>query len=246
MNCHLSGEAGYGHNTVTEANSPHTMVALSLLAAANRRRPQRSNIIYIMSDDHDDDAISAYNPVSFPPYRPFGQEALFTQAFVGNSILFPAWATLLTGQHSHKNRVKDNALRLFAFRGRLPDGDHRNGTCLPAGFDFWKILPTRGLYYSPDDHHAGRYHHGSGLCRNPDHAMRSTGWITGILPNPLTYPVSPQSASPPVCTALKWLEKFRRTPVSRTGNTLPRYRQARRHLAHPNRASVSVMRLSPT
>ena len=33
---------------------------------------------------------------------------LFTNCFVGNSICSPVRATVLTGQHSHLNGIKDN------------------------------------------------------------------------------------------------------------------------------------------
>ena len=71
----------------------------------------RPNIIYIMSDDHDADAISTYNKklISTPNIDRIANEGiLFNKCFVGNSICSPARATLLTGQHSHKNGVKDN------------------------------------------------------------------------------------------------------------------------------------------
>ena len=88
-----------------------------LLFSVNTFGQQRPNIIYIMSDDHDADAISAYNKklISTPNIdRIARQGILFTRCFVGNSICSPARATLLTGQHSHKNGVKDNFTRFFS------------------------------------------------------------------------------------------------------------------------------------
>lgn len=136
---------------------------LFLLAAQTAGAQQRPNIIYIMSDDHDDDAISAYNRrfISTPSIDRLAKEGmLFTQAFVGNSICSPARATLLTGQHSHKNGVKDNFTRFDSSRTTIAHLLHEAGyqTAIigkwhlhsyPAGFDFWKILPGQGLYYSP-------------------------------------------------------------------------------------------------
>jgi len=63
---------------------------------------QKPNVIYIMSDDHDNDAISAYNKkfISTPNIDRLAKEGMkFNKAFVGNSICSPARATLLTGQH---------------------------------------------------------------------------------------------------------------------------------------------------
>lgn len=123
---------------------------------------QRPNIIYIMSDDHDNDAISAYNKqfIRTPHIDRLAREGmLFTKAFVGNSICAPARATLLTGQHSHKNGVKDNNTPFDGSRPNLPKLLQQGGyqTALigkwhlivyPTGFDYWRILPGMGQYFN--------------------------------------------------------------------------------------------------
>ena len=122
---------------------------------------QRPNIIYIMSDDHDADAISAYNKqfIQTPNIDRLAKEGMrFTKAFVGNSICAPARATLLTGQHSHKNGIKDNFTAFDSSRNTFPKLLQPAGyqTALigkwhlrsyPAGFDYWRILPGMGQYY---------------------------------------------------------------------------------------------------
>lgn len=122
---------------------------------------QRPNIIYIMSDDHDADAISAYNKqfIQTPNIDRLAKEGMrFTKAFVGNSICAPARATLLTGQHSHKNGIKDNFTSFDSSRNTFPKLLQQEGyqTALvgkwhlrsyPAGFDYWRILPGMGQYY---------------------------------------------------------------------------------------------------
>jgi arylsulfatase A-like enzyme len=134
-----------------------------LLFSANAFAQQRPNIIYIMSDDHDADAISAYNKklTSTPNIdRIANKGILFNRCFVGNSICSPARATLLTGQHSHKNGVKDNFTRFDSSKITMPKLLQQNGyqTAIvgkwhlhsyPTGFDYWKILPGQGLYYEP-------------------------------------------------------------------------------------------------
>ena len=124
---------------------------------------QQPNIIYIMSDDHDADAISAYNKkfiLTLHIDRIAKEGMLFTRAFVGNSICGPARATLLTGQHSHKNGMKDNRTRFDSSKMTMPKILLQNGyqtaiigkwhlVSYPTGFDYWKILPGQGLYYDP-------------------------------------------------------------------------------------------------
>jgi arylsulfatase A-like enzyme len=133
------------------------------LFASSAFGQQRPNIIYIMSDDHDADAISAYNKklISTPNIDRIASEGiLFTRCFVGNSICSPARATLLTGQHSHKNGVRDNFTRFDSSKTTMPKLLQQAGyqTAMigkwhlhsyPTGFDYWKILPGQGLYYEP-------------------------------------------------------------------------------------------------
>ena len=133
------------------------------LLCCHRVFAQQPNIIYIMSDDHDNDAISAYNKrfIQTPNIDRLAKEGmLFNKAFVGNSICSPARATLLTGQHSHKNAVKDNRTRFDSSKITMPQLMREAGyqTALtgkwhlhsyPRGFDYWKILPGQGRYYDP-------------------------------------------------------------------------------------------------
>lgn len=139
------------------------LLSLLLLASGSLVAQQRPNIIYIMSDDHDADAISAYNKtlIQTPNIDRLVKEGVkFTNAFVGNSICGPARATLLTGQHSHKNGVIDNRKRFDSSRASMPKLLQTAGyqTAIigkwhlhsyPTGFDYWKILPGQGLYVNP-------------------------------------------------------------------------------------------------
>lgn len=69
------------------------------------------NILFIMSDDHAYQAISAYNDrlIQTPNIDRIAKEGmLFTNACVTNSICAPSRAVILTGKHSHINGKVDN------------------------------------------------------------------------------------------------------------------------------------------
>jgi len=137
------------------------LLVLFLFASTAIVAQQPPNIIFIMSDDHDNDAISAYSGqfIHTPHIDRIAKEGMrFNKAFVGNSICAPARATLLTGQHSHKNGVKDNRTRFDSTKVTLPKLLQQAGyqTSLigkwhlhsyPTGFDYWKILPGMGQYF---------------------------------------------------------------------------------------------------
>ena len=73
--------------------------------------PDRPNIIFIMSDDHAYQAISAYSDrlITTPNIDRIAEEGmLFSNACVTNSICAPSRATILTGKHTHINGKIDN------------------------------------------------------------------------------------------------------------------------------------------
>lgn len=125
---------------------------------------ERPNIVFIMSDDHAYQAISAYDNslISTPNIDRIAKMGmLFTNASVTNSICAPSRATILTGKHSHKNGKVDNVSPFdttnvtfpqllqeagyqTAMFGKLHFGNN------PKGFDQFKILPGQGSYYNPD------------------------------------------------------------------------------------------------
>ena len=123
----------------------------------------RPNILFIMSDDHAYQAISAYDDrlLETPNIDRIAQEGiLFTNASVTNSICAPSRAVILTGKHSHLNGKIDNNAKfddsqitfpqLFqkagyqtAMFGKLHFGNN------PKGVDDFLILPGQGNYINP-------------------------------------------------------------------------------------------------
>jgi len=125
---------------------------------------QRPNIIFIMSDDHAYQAVSAYSDrlIQTPNIDRLAKEGmLFTNACVTNSICAPSRAVILTGKHSHLNGKIDNMFPFDTTNITFPQILHDNGyqTAMfgklhfgnnPKGFDQFKILPGQGTYYNPD------------------------------------------------------------------------------------------------
>lgn len=134
---------------------------LSLVPSFSQERP---NIIFIMSDDHAYQAISAYgHGLNETPNidRLAKEGVLFTRSFVTNSISAPSRAVMLTGKFNHLNGKIDNQNSKFdwdqqnfvrilqqnGYQTALIGKIHIPGT--PQGFDYTNILPGQGLYYNP-------------------------------------------------------------------------------------------------
>ena len=125
--------------------------------------PKKMNIIYIMSDDHSYQTISAYDQryIHTPNIDRIGNEGVrFTNSFVANSISGPSRACMLTGKHSHANGFINNSTTFNGDQLTFPKLLQQNGyqTAMigkwhlvsdPQGFDHWEILPGQGDYYNP-------------------------------------------------------------------------------------------------
>ncbi|MFC0539093.1 sulfatase [Pelagicoccus mobilis] len=127
-------------------------------------KDDRPNILFIMSDDHAYQAISAYDNrlIETPNIDRIAKEGiLFSNASVTNSICAPSRATILTGKHTHLNGKIDNLSPFDSSQITFPQMMHDSGyqTALfgklhfgnnPKGFDQFRILPGQGSYYNPD------------------------------------------------------------------------------------------------
>ena len=137
---------------------------LPVIAKAQKQGLDRPNIIYIMSDDHRYQAISAYGyRLNHTPNidKLAEQGMLFNRAFVTNSICGPSRAVMLTGKHSHVNGFMDNHSTFDGSQQTVAKLMHDAGyqTAVvgkwhlisePQGFDYWNIVPGQGEYYNPD------------------------------------------------------------------------------------------------
>ena len=144
--------------------------SFGILASCASREATPPNIIFIMSDDHAYQAVSAYNyrlkDVAPTPHidRIAEQGMRFDRCLVTNSICGPSRATILTGKYSHLNGFVANVGRDRHFDGTQQTfpkllreagyttvmiGKWHLGS-QPTGFDHWDILPGQGHYYNPD------------------------------------------------------------------------------------------------
>ncbi len=125
---------------------------------------KKPNILFIMSDDHAYQAISAYDTtlIETPNIDRIAEQGmLFTNACVTNSICAPSRAVILTGKHSHLNGKIDNNFPFDTTQMTFPQLLQQNGyqTAMfgklhfgnnPKGFDEFQILPGQGRYYNPE------------------------------------------------------------------------------------------------
>ena len=171
--------------TVRLGAAAYALGSLPLLARCapgiGRERP---NIVFIFSDDHATQAISAYGSrINQTPNidRIANEGAIFLNSFCTNSICAPSRAVVLTGKHSHINGKIDNRandpfdMSQPTFNKMLQAGGYQTAMIGkwhlrsdPEGFDFWKVLPGQGQYYNPD-------------FRTPAGAEQIEGYVTNIV-----------------------------------------------------------------
>ncbi len=149
---------------------PVTSLLFSSCHLGTENQPaQRPNIVFIMSDDHAYQAISAYGGslaelAPTPQIDRLAKEGMrFNRCMVTNSICGPSRATILTGKYSHRNGFVDNTagtvfdfsqqtftkvLQQAGYKTAIIGKLHLGGS--PEGFDYYDILPGQGRYYNPE------------------------------------------------------------------------------------------------
>ena len=161
------------------------MTIVTSFYACNEQVVEKPNIIFIFSDDHAYQAVSAYDYeigkyASTPNIDRIATDGMrFDRCYVTNSICAPSRATILTGKHSHLNTVPTNRERFDSTQVTFPKILQANGyqtaivgkwhlKTTPTGFDFWEVLPGQGHYYNPD-------------FRTPEGTIRVKGYVTEII-----------------------------------------------------------------
>jgi arylsulfatase A-like enzyme len=140
--------------------------ALVLVCALSAFSAQRPNIVFIFSDDHAYQAISAYGDkrrlIETPHIDRLAREGVrFDRCLVPNSICGPARATVQTGTYNHINGFFNNSNCRFdssqiTFPKLLQSAGYQTAVVGkwhletdPKGFDYWEIVPGQGRYYNP-------------------------------------------------------------------------------------------------
>ncbi len=171
------------------------LLFLSILFSCNTKKnkqPKKTNILFIMTDDHSYQTLSAYDKryIKTPNLDRIAKEGvLFVNSFVSNSICGPSRAVMLTGKHSHINKQRDNFTRFDSTQVTFPKLLQKKGyqtgiigkwhlKSEPSGFDYWDILIGQGDYYN------------SNFIENGV-KKKSNGYVTDVITN----------------KAINWLEK---------------------------------------
>lgn len=164
------------------------LAACGLFSAPDATAAERTktpNLVFIFSDDHAYQAISAYGDprklIDTPNFDRIAREGMrFDRCLVPNSICGPSRATVLTGKYSHKNGFYNNTnsrfdgsqvtmpklLQAAGYQTAIVGKWHLVSD--PTGFDYWDILPGQGVYYNPP------------MVRNGQPIKRA-GYVTDII-----------------------------------------------------------------
>ena len=140
------------------------LTSLSFLAyVLNAAKDERPNILFIFTDDHALNALSAYGgPLAklapTPHLDRIAKEGmLFRHCLVSNSICAPSRAVILTGKHSHLNGQRTNKdtfdgsqqtvsklLQRAGYQTAIVGKWHLKST--PTGFHHFEVLKGQGQY----------------------------------------------------------------------------------------------------
>jgi len=153
---------------------------------ASEASASRPNILFVFTDDHATQALSAYGGrltemAPTPNLDQLAKDGIrFTRCMVGNSICGPSRATILTGKHSHLNGFLVNEktqfngsqqtfpklLRQTGYQTAIIGKWHLGSE--PTGFDHWEVLPGQGNYYNPE-------------FLTPEGRIQVAGYVTDVI-----------------------------------------------------------------
>jgi arylsulfatase A-like enzyme len=135
-----------------------------LAIASTGASAAQPNIVFLFTDDHCQQALSAYDDsrIVTPNMDRIAREGMrFNKCYVTNAICGPSRAVILTGKYSHLNGFMTNGSGAFdgsqqtfpklvqkaGYQTALIGKWHLKST--PTGFDHYDILKGQGPYYNP-------------------------------------------------------------------------------------------------
>ena len=152
--------------TVLSRRWLNRLLLFTLAIGTSTQAANRPNILFIFTDDHALNAISAYggplaNIAPTPAIDRLANEGMrFENCLVTNSICAPSRAVVLTGKYSHLNGQMTNReifdgsqqtvpklLRRAGYQTAIVGKWHLKST--PTGFDHYEVLRGQGQYYNP-------------------------------------------------------------------------------------------------
>ena len=146
------------------------VLGLSLLAirlvfsqASFGQASSRPNIVFIFTDDHCQQALSAYDPsrMTTPNMDRIADQGMkFNRCYVTNAICGPSRAVIQTGKHSHLNGFMVNGIIFDGNQQTFPKLLQKAGyqtavvgkwhlASTPQGYDYFDVLIGQGPYYNP-------------------------------------------------------------------------------------------------
>ncbi len=183
------------------------LVALTAFSACSPKQQKtanketRPNIIYIMSDDHTTQAITAYDSIygkyfSTPNIDRIAKEGIrFDNVYCANAICGPSRAIITSGKYSHKNGYYKNESggHFNPDQWTFPEELHKNGytTAMvgkwhlgsaPRGFDFYMYHNNpgqQGYYWNPVYDYNGKQVQVQGYATNIT-ADTAIAWIDRV------------------------------------------------------------------
>ncbi len=204
------------------------LFALSI--GAFSKADTRPNILFLFTDDHATQAISAYGgPLSelapTPNLDRIAEEGmLFRKCYVTNSICGPSRAVILTGKYSHLNGFKKNSdhfdgsqqtvsklLQKAGYQTAVIGKWHLKTE--PTGFDHYEVLKGQGHYYNPSFRTEGKWekNHEKHIGYTTDVITdRSLDWLENRDPEKPFFLMSqhkaPHGRWEPALRHLEWLD----------------------------------------
>jgi len=137
--------------------------ALWTFGASVAAAADRPNLVFIFTDDHCEQALSAYDParITTPNLDRLAKEGMrFDRCYVTNSICGPSRAVIQTGKYSHLNGFLTNGNKFNGDQQTFPKMLQKNGyqtaivgkwhlKSTPQGYDDYDVLKGQGPYYNP-------------------------------------------------------------------------------------------------